>query len=147
MTFWSSLSRPARWLLLASLCINVALVSYVSIQWLRPPVLGAGLITPARLVERVAARLPQEDAEVLRGIYRAKEPELMPLQAEYVRALARTVRIVGQPNLDPAALRAAAKESRDRREAIGDRVIDIFLESLERISPEGRRRLVSRFPR
>jgi uncharacterized membrane protein len=136
----------ARWLLLASLCVNVVLATYVSVQWLRPgrPLAAA---TPLRMVERVAARLPKDDADILWRIYRSKEPGIRPLQLEYVRALRRTVQVIGQPELDKDALRAAVKDARDQRLKIGDAVIDTFLEMVEQISPKGRRQLVGRFLR
>jgi uncharacterized membrane protein len=136
----------ARWLLLASLCLNVVFATYVSVQWLRPGrLLAAG--TPLRMVERVAARLPKDDADILRRIYRSKEPEMLPLQVEYARALRRTVHVIGQPELDKDALRAAVKDARDQRLKIGDAVIDTFIEMVEQISPKGRRQLVGRFLR
>lgn len=135
----------ARWLLLASLCVNVALAAYVSAQWSRPGWTPAGAGMPSRMIERVAARLPKEDADILWQIYRSKEPEMISLQSEYTRSLLRTMRLAGQTEVDKPALRAAVKESRDKRLAIGDAVIETFVEMLEQISPKGRRQLVGGF--
>jgi uncharacterized membrane protein len=139
--------RGVRWLLLASLCVNVALATYVSVQWFRPGWPPALAAVPQRMMERVAARLPQEDADILWRIYRSKEPEIQPLQAEYTRALLKTIRITRQPELDKDGLRAAVKEARDKRMKIGDAVIDTFVEMLEQISAKGRRQLVGGFLR
>ena len=38
-------------------------------------------------------------------------------------------------------LRAAVEATRDKRSKVGDAMIDTFVETLEQISPEGRRRL------
>lgn len=145
MTVWPGFRHGARWLLLASLCVNVALATYVGVQWLQPGWTPAGAGMPLRMIERVAARLPAEDADILWRIYRSKEPEIQPLQADYVRSLFRTMRLAGQTELDKAALLAAVKESRDKRVKLGDVVIETFIAMLEQISPKGRRQLVGGF--
>ncbi|MDO9062594.1 MAG: periplasmic heavy metal sensor, partial [Bradyrhizobium sp.] len=127
--------------MLASLCANVALATYIGVQWSQPAWTPAATGMPLRMVERVAARLPAEDAEILWRIYRGKEPEIQPLQADYIRALLRTMRLAGQTELDREALRAAVRESRDKRLKIGDAAIDTFVAMLEQISPKGRRQL------
>jgi uncharacterized membrane protein len=98
-------------------------------------------------MERVAARLPQDDADILWRVYHSKEPEILPLQLEYTRLLLNTMRLIEQPELDKDALRASVMEARDKRVKIGDAVIDTFLEMLEQISPKGRRQLVGGFLR
>src|SRR5688572_2865837 len=142
MKFLPGFRQSARWLLLASLCVNVALATYVGVQWSQPGRMLAGAAMPLRMVERIAARLPAEDADILWRIYRDKEPEIQPLQADYLRALLRTMRLAGQTELDKDALRAAVMESRDKRLKIGDAALETFIATLEQISPKGRRQLV-----
>ena len=137
----------ARWLLLASLCVNVALATYVSVQWFRSGWSPVGASIPLRMMERVAARLPQDDADILWRVYHSKEPEILPLQLEYTRLLLNTMRLIEQPELDKDALRASVMEAREKRVKIGDAVIDTFLEMLGQISPKGRRQLVGGFLR
>lgn len=136
-----------RWLLLASLCCNVVLATYVSVQWFRPGWTPAGAAMPLRMIERVAERLPKDDADILWRIYHGKETELQPMQAEYTRALLKTMQLVAQPELNKDALRLAVKDARDRRLKVGDIVIETFVETLEQISPKGRRQLVGGFLR
>ncbi|MEY9756055.1 periplasmic heavy metal sensor [Bradyrhizobium yuanmingense] len=142
MKFRREWSIPWRALMLLSLCVNVVLFTYVSVQWLRPGGFRAGAGVPLRMIERVAERLPAEDAEILWSIYRGKEAELAPLQAEYRLALMKAMKTAGQTNLDKAELEAAVKDARDKRVKIGDTVVATFVEMLERISPKGRRQLV-----
>lgn len=144
MKFWREWSTPWRALMLLSLCVNVILFTYVSVQWLRPGgfMPGAGVDVPLRMIERVAERLPAEDAEILWNIYRGKETELRPLQSEYRLALMKAMKTAAQANLDKAELEAAVKDARDKRVKIGDLVVATFVEMLERISPKGRRQLV-----
>ncbi|MDF0584502.1 periplasmic heavy metal sensor [Bradyrhizobium yuanmingense] len=142
MKFWREWSTPWRALMLLSLCVNVVLFTYVSVQWLRPGGFRAGAGVPLRMIERVAERLPAEDAEILWSIYRGKEAELTPLQAEYRLALMKAMKTAAQTNLDKAELEAAVKDARDKRVKIGDLVVSTFVEMLERISAKGRRQLV-----
>ncbi|MEY9364393.1 putative membrane protein [Bradyrhizobium yuanmingense] len=142
MKFRREWSIPWRALMLLSLCVNVVLFTYVSVQWLRPGGFRAGAGVPLRMIERVAERLPAEDAEILWSIYRGKEAELAPLQAEYRLALMKAMKTAAQTNLDKAELDAAVKDARDKRVKIGDIVVSTFVEMLERISAKGRRQLV-----
>lgn len=142
MKFWREWSTPWRALMLLSLCVNVVLFTYVSVQWLRPGGFRPGAGVPLRMIERVAERLPAEDAEILWTIYRDKEAELLPLQSEYRLALVKAMKTAAQANLDKAELEAAVKDARDKRVKIGDLVVATFVEMLERISPKGRRQLV-----
>jgi uncharacterized membrane protein len=147
MKLWPTSFSTTGWLLLASLCCNVVLATYVSVQWIRPGWPAAVTGAPLRMIERVAERLPKDDADVLWRIYRGKEAELQPLQSDYTRSLLKTMQLVAQPDLDPTALRSAVKEARDKRLKIGDATIDTFVEMLEQISPKGRRQLVGGFLR
>ncbi|KRQ02712.1 hypothetical protein AOQ72_06420 [Bradyrhizobium yuanmingense] len=142
MKFRREWSIPWRALMLLSLCVNVVLFTYVSVQWLRPGGFRAGAGVPLRMIERVAERLPAEDAEILWSIYRGKEAELAPLQAEYRLALMKAMKTAAQTNLDKAELEAAVKDARDKRVKIGDLLVSTFVEMLERISAKGRRQLV-----
>ncbi len=142
MKFWREWSTPWRALMLLSLCVNVVLFTYVSVQWLRPGGFLPGAGGPLRMIESVAERLPKEDADILWSIYRGKEAELVPLQTEYRQALMKAMKTAAQTNLDKAELQAAVKDARDKRLKIGDLVVATFVEMLERISPKGRRQLV-----
>ncbi|MFK4386975.1 periplasmic heavy metal sensor [Bradyrhizobium yuanmingense] len=142
MKFWREWSTPWRALMLLSLCVNVVLFTYVSAQWLLSGGFRPGAAVPLRMIERVAERLPAEDAEILWSIYRGKEAELAPLQAEYRLALMKAMKTAAQTNLDKAELEAAVKDARDKRVKIGDLVVSTFVEMLERISAKGRRQLV-----
>jgi uncharacterized membrane protein len=142
MKLWREPSSVFRTVMMLSLCINVALLTYVAVQLWAPGGSWPGAGMPLRMIERVAERLPKEDAELLWSIYRSKEAELMPLQADYRRALMKAMETAGQPELDKKALEAAVKDARDKRVKIGDAVIATFTEMLERISVRGRRQLV-----
>lgn len=138
---WGPLTG-GRLLLLASLCLNVALGAYVGVQWSQPEWKPVSVGVPLRMMERVASRLPQADADILRRNFEARQVELRPLQQDYVAALLKTLRLIGQADLDKPALHAAIKDARDKRVRIGDAVIETFVETLEQVSTDGRRQLV-----
>lgn len=146
MKFWQKPRPLLGWLVLASLCLNAVLIAYVSVQWLDhgvrwPPGVGA----PQRMMERVAERLPKDDADLLWSIYHGREAEILSLQAEYRRSLIKAMQVTAQAQLDRKALDAAVQEARDNRIKVGDAVIATFKEMLERISAKGRRQLVGGF--
>ncbi|MGP9813413.1 periplasmic heavy metal sensor [Rhodopseudomonas sp. NSM] len=134
-----------RLLLLVSLCLNVALGAYVGVQWSQPEWRPASAGMPQRIMERVASRLPEPDAEILRRNFEARQTELRPLQQQYTAALLKTLRLIRQADLDKPALRAAIDDARNKRIAIGHVVADTFVETLEQVSEKGRRQLVGGF--
>jgi uncharacterized membrane protein len=139
-----ALSLSSGWLrglLLASLCVNVLLAAFIATRWVEARQIIA--LGPPRLIEIVARRLPGADAEILRRVYRSKDAQFAAGQAEYERALRSAAGLLAAPTPDPAALRAAVMEARDRRVEIGNLAIDTFLEAVPQMSPEGRRALTA----
>jgi uncharacterized membrane protein len=134
-------------LLLGSLCCNVLLATYIGIQWLRVENSLVEALGPARLIARVAERLPKQDGEILWQVYRSKEPEFSAAQSDYVRGLGEPVRLLTAETVDPEALRTAVTESRKVRLRVGDLIMETFVDAAVRMSPDGRRRLVSGIPR
>jgi uncharacterized membrane protein len=134
-----------RALLFGSVCLNLVLGGYITVQLLtaeRRPV--AAMLNP-RLLERVASQLPPADADILRQVFRRKEMEVRAARADLDKAIAQALEQLGQPELDMAKLRAAAEAAREKRNRQGDILLEGFFEALERISPDGRKALVTRF--
>lgn len=128
--------------LLASLCLNGLFVGYfitVQVERLRPPAVVAG---PQRLMELVSRRLPREDAEILWRVFRQREAEIRAAQTIYQGTVAGAGRILEQPTPDAEALRKVILEARDKRVAVGDLAIGVFLEALPQMSLPGRQGLV-----
>jgi uncharacterized membrane protein len=139
-----------RWLhlaLLASLCLNVVLGTYVATQWLAPRPLLAAAAVPGRLIDGIADRLPAEDAARLRRIFESKKPALAEAQAAFEKSLREAILKLGDPRLDGRAFRAAVMEARDKRVAVGDIVIDSVVEAAVEMSPQTREALVGRLRR
>jgi hypothetical protein len=68
-------------------------------------------------------------------VYREKEKEIAGAQVDYEHALANTLRVLAEPELDPSALRNAIADSRDKRSRIAGLVSDAFLGAMLQVSP------------
>lgn len=141
MKGWLSGHRWRDGLLLVSLCANAVFAGYMLSLWAKPDRPLETLTVP-RVIERVASRLPQPDADILWRVYQSKQSEFAAARSDYFAALVKPVRLLGEDKLDPPALRKAVKESRDKRVKIGDLALETFLEAVEQMSPESRRKLV-----
>lgn len=147
MRIFKSVPIVATALLLTSLCLNVALAAYIGAQWMdrwRLPLAAAG---PPRLVELIARQLPAADAATLWRVYRSKEADLKVAQGEYREALFAAGNVLAAPQLDLQAARKAMAKARAERIEVGDISIEVFLEALPQISPEGRKQLLGRLGR
>jgi hypothetical protein len=139
---WSRLAPSGTTLVLfCSLFLNVVLGSYIAVQALvaqpqRLPPRG-----PQQMIARLAERLPPGDAAILREAYLAREHEILAAEMATQRARARITEILGRPELDLEALRAASKEMRTQRSRIGELISEVFDETMQRIAPEARQKL------
>jgi len=128
--------------LFCSLFLNVVLASYVAVQALvalpqRSPPRG-----PQQIIARLADRLPPSDAAILREAYLSKEAEILAAEMAGQRARARMTEILGRPELDIDALRAASRDMRAQRNRIGELISEVLDETMQRIAPEARQKLV-----
>jgi uncharacterized membrane protein len=128
--------------LFCSLFLNVVLASYVAVQALvalpqRPPPRG-----PQQMITRLADRLPPSDAAILREAYLSRETAILAAELAAQRARVRMTEILGRPELDIDALRAATKEMRAQRNRVGELVSETVTETMQHISPEARLKLV-----
>ncbi|HKA82088.1 MAG TPA: periplasmic heavy metal sensor [Xanthobacteraceae bacterium] len=144
---WIALGSPRTLALLASLCLNVLMASYIAKQWFGPSPPALGAAAPPRVIRFVADRLPSADAATLWRVYGAKEQALRDTQADYERSLRRAGDLLAQPEVDAAALRGAVMEAREKRIKQGDIVIETFLEAFPQLSPQGRQDLIGRLRR
>ena len=55
MKSWRELSGGLRALTLASVCLNVVLVTYIGIQWFASNIPAPGVGMPLRMIERVSS--------------------------------------------------------------------------------------------
>jgi uncharacterized membrane protein len=131
--------------LLASICLNIALVAYIAVNLqANEPELPA-LRNAQQLIRALEDRLPARDAEVLREVYRTRQPDVLAARAAYQQARMHAIVVAARRDLDREEFRAAINDVRDKRIRLGDLVTDIVQDTVERISPETRQKLVERF--
>lgn len=139
--------RQRRWpwyLLVASLAGNMLLGGAFAAMLLHPP--PPPHHGPMRgfeaFVERASRRLPPDDAALLRQAFEAERPSLVRMEAT-MDELRRRLRagILAQP-FDPDALRRAFDEAHATEAELRQRFDVKAIETLSRMSAEGRRRLL-----
>jgi uncharacterized membrane protein len=138
-----SQSRVRNALLLGSLCLNVLLVTFIATRWLGAARLPVFATPPPQLMELVARRLPAADADILRRVYKSREAQFAAGQSEYAQLLLAAGKVLSEPQVDAAALRAAVTEARNKRVRIGDLAIETLLEAVPQMSVDGRRGLIA----
>jgi uncharacterized membrane protein len=146
-TTWSRATTPSL-ALVCSIVLNIVLAIYIADSVLGRETCAENVTNMPGLFEIIASaesRLPRQDADVLREIYRAKQSQLLSTQSAFIILMARTVTILGQAQLDTAALRAVVDDAREKQMQLNNIVLEIFLAASERFSPEARQQLVAQY--
>lgn len=138
------MTSSARWLLPASMSVNVFLAAALAAQALLPG--GHRPPPPQHRLEALAEGLPPADAATLREVLAAREAEMGKGRAimDGIRDGVRDA--LTAETFDPAALRAVFAEARARRDALDDALVSGLIDAAGRLSPEGRRRLADWAP-
>lgn len=130
--------------LIASLALNAALVGFLGVNaWRRHEIASAGA-TPPGFLRLVRWRLPAADKSILDEAVKKKEGELAAAQADAQKAMRAAIASLRRPDFNEADFRATAKAARDQRLRLSDLSLDVFLDAVTHISPEGRSALVPR---
>ena len=130
-----------RALLGVSLCLNVFLAAYLLTQYWHPRSFAKAADMPLSIMMRVAERLPEADAAILWRAYRAREEKVSAAQQDYRQALRDTALLLREPQVDAQGLRTAMDKAKDKRGAVGDLVLEVFMEAFPQMSQPGRERL------
>jgi uncharacterized membrane protein len=139
--------RSSRWLLVASLALNLffigTLVSLAARSYVMPSQPGAAERprTAAARIERLAMPLPGADAEKLRAAFHAREAAAEGARAALNKAYERAQGALRAEPFDSASLRAALAEARAARPAYDQVMQEILLAGATIMSPEGRAKL------
>jgi uncharacterized membrane protein len=145
--------RSSRWLLIASLALNLFFIGSVSALALRHVMARPQAAeterprTAAARIERLAAPLPAADAEKLRAAFRARAGEAESAREALNRAYERLQAALRAQPFDPAQLRAAMADARAARPPYEVVMQDIFAAGAAGMSPEGRIKLADWPPR
>jgi uncharacterized membrane protein len=120
-------SAGSRWLLLGSLALNLFFVGILAAMAIRSPA------PPSRWdpdvfvrVDRLAATLPQADAELLRGAFQRNHDRVADAQNAYYAARRQIHETLRQDPFKVDDMRAAMARMRAARQAYDQVVQDVF---------------------
>jgi uncharacterized membrane protein len=139
--------RPTRWLLIASLALNLFVIGTAGALLARhfvaapPQATTERPRTAAARIERLATGLPAADAEKLRAAFRAREGAVEAARDTLNKAYDRTRTILRSEPFEPAGLRAAMADSREARVRYEQALQDVIATAAADMSPAGRDRL------
>jgi uncharacterized membrane protein len=150
MTFMGTLrasEASSRWLLLTSLALNLFFVGVGGAMLLR----GDDPAAPVRQswstrsvsdrVERIAARLPSEDAARLRAAFQTRRAEFEDELVAYRRRQDTMRAALRAPSFDLDALKAAMRDMRNDRQTFDRSIHEFFAQQAAEMSPAGRQKL------
>jgi uncharacterized membrane protein len=129
--------------LIASLALNAALGGYVGVSAWRRHQFMAGQ-TPPGFLRMVRWRLPAADKAILDDAVAKKEDAFTDAQADAQKAMRAAIAALRNPNFNEADFRAAVAAVRDKRVRQVDLGLDVFVDAMAHVSPEGRVALVPR---
>jgi uncharacterized membrane protein len=151
MTFATSTAlgdeRASRWLVLASLALNLFFVgaggALVARHYLAAPAASPAPVdrSVAARMERLAATLPPADADILRGEYRAKAGTVDGARATYRNAQDEVRRVLRSEPFQGEAMRAAMSEQRAARQVFDQLLQDVIASAAGKMSAAGRNKL------
>ncbi len=136
----------SRWLA-ASLALNLFFVSIAGAvgarHYLMPQTAARTPIDRSigGRIERLAATLPQADAEIMRNMYRAQAVAIEPRQETYRRAQDKVRQTLRAQPFDVNAMRTAMIEARGARQAFDQSVQDFIATTADTMSSAGRGKL------
>jgi uncharacterized membrane protein len=139
----------SRRILLISLALNLFFIgAWAALAWRHYAHWHGhgGPFTPATRIERLAAALPQDDANKLRAEFKARAANVEATTAAF-RAAQRHVRdtLRAEPfNLD--ALKSGMADARAARLKLDEALQDVIATASAAMTPEGRRRLADWTP-
>jgi len=132
-----------RWLVAVSIALNLFFAAFLGAQAWRAhqamPEAERGLAQG--IVQQLAAKLPPEDAKLLRRTFLAKLPAILAAQGESADGLEQLRSDIAHAPLDMDKIRADLQPIRDGRQKSRAAVEDALLDLLPGLSPEGRQAL------
>jgi uncharacterized membrane protein len=137
---WTS-GKAVRIALFVSLALNVALASAIGVHLYRG-YNGAEAARPQNFgIERMARRLPAEDAEVLRRIYAARADEIKASQTELRDARRGVRQALETEPFSAEAMNAAVSKMDSERTELMKTLQGVFISAASEMSAEGRVKL------
>lgn len=131
----------SRFLLLASLSLNLFFVGVATAMVVRAPAPSYWDRNVFVRVERLAATLPPADADILRGEINSSRAAIEVAQTAYHSAQDHIHEVLRQEPFDAEAMRAAMAKTRAARQTFDQTVQGVFAGTAAKISPAGRQAL------
>lgn len=139
----STTSGSSRWLLLASLALNLFFVGVAIAMAVRAPTPSYWDRNVFVRVERLAATLPPADADILRGEINANRAAIDTAQTAYHTAQDHIHEVLRQEPFDVGAMRSAMAGTRSARQNFDQTIQGVFAVIASKISPAGRQALAN----
>jgi len=133
----------SRWLLLASLALNLFFVGVALAMIFRAPAPSYWDPNVFVRVERLAATLPPADAEILRNQISANHTAIDAAQTKYHSARRHIHEVLQQEPFDVEAMRAATAQTRAARLNFDQTIQGVFADIAAKITPAGRQALAN----
>jgi len=132
---------PSRWLLLISLALNLFFIGIAVSMAIRAPAQPAWDRDVFVRADRIAATLPQADADTLRAQIKANHDTVQGAQAAYRAAQDSVRETLRHDPFDVEAMRAAMTKTRGARQAFDQTIQGVFATAATEMSPAGRHAL------
>ena len=145
--FPASADQSTRWLVLASLALNLFFTGLISALVVRhyvwAPSGSAATVdrSVAGRIDRLAATLPAEDAEKLRAEFRIQAAAVEETRAAYRRSQDAIRRTLRSEPFGVEAMRVAMTESRAARQTFDQSLHGVIAAAAARMSATGRNKL------
>ncbi|MEJ0026629.1 MAG: periplasmic heavy metal sensor [Rhizomicrobium sp.] len=138
-------TRPRRnWLLIASLCLNVALIAGVAVVAWRIAQFDIAVGSGGPMSPRaVMAQFPDR-RDAIRAIVEAHRGRIVALRRDAAQARLAAFREFGAPDATPQKTAAALQSVAAADAAVEREAVDLAAESLATLSPAQRQALVAR---
>jgi uncharacterized membrane protein len=140
--------RSSRWLLLASLALNLFFIGVGGALLLQSYGWSGSAEQPAAAhhsidvrIEQIAATLPRQDGDKLRAAFQANRVSIDAVEADFHRSRDAVRAAVAAQPFDGDALRQAMARLRAARQAYDRQVQDFFAGLVPEISQAGRQKL------
>jgi uncharacterized membrane protein len=148
MSIAQAISAPtrsgSRWLLLGSLALNLFFVGVAIAMAVRPAPAPSWDRDVFVRVERVAATLPQADADILRGAMQANHDAIANAQNKYQAGREAIHEALRQNPFKSEDLRAAMAQARAARQVYDQTIQGSFAGIADKLSPAARRQIADR---
>jgi uncharacterized membrane protein len=139
MTVTHAISTPApapRWLLLASLALNLFLIGLIAALLLRQPTPVD--VSVAGRIERLATDLPRADGDKLRDAFQSNRAGVEGARASFEETRDAFRAVLRREPFDAAALQEAMARSRAARQEFDAALQGVLARAAAEMSPAGR---------